>query len=591
MGCGGKLGSGVRSALLLGAAAVAPLWAQTDPCQPPSGDTGFAEIEANVFAGTFDKVLPFDVPLRLCTIVPQGTKGVRLRVASDDEKLAPDEASCVGTGSGGTGGGGAWGPAITGQVDDLSSTTVTTARIVVPRLDAQRYYAFCFILDRPLTAEEARQLQPEALAAIDREVAQLTSADLTPGAVAQLRARIQADLERRILAITGAEKVESGLAELVQEVIEPQLRARLIQQGTPADSGDPPPASLATLQSELRAALDEIRTSPALDRLLALLGQEGQTNVILRDLLEKSYAAAVRLAGLTDSQATAVATGDDPASPAGTTLASTHDGAAAAAAARRFDATSQALTDLADLIGKMTGPAGPAAVRTGLDAGDRAALAALAAPGGAISQAGDLAFTLAGQAQRLSASLAEREKALADFAGRLQLALQNVFVVDGSTTGNFDTFSNFYISADAGLTWSPEIDEVVPYGGTNIYLRPVNKNAPLRTLGSFRQTLSRRFAFTIGLTASSIADDGSGGNTGETRDDLFGSQSLLVGAGLRLTDMIRVGAGALVFKQKDPNPLIDDETTGRALYVSVSFDLDVARAFQGGLGGLFGPSP
>ena len=168
--------------------------------------------------------------------------------------------------------------------------------------------------------------------------------------------------------------------------------------------------------------------------------------------------------------------------------------------------------------------------------------------------------------------------------------MRGIFLVDGSSTGNFDTFSNYYISADAGLLWSSEVDQVVPYVGTNIYLRPVNKNAPLRTLGGFGHTFSRRFAFTLGLTTASVADKGSG-TTGKTRDDLFGTQSLLVGAGLRLTDTIRVGVGGLVFKQQDPNPLIDRQTTGRALYFSVSFDLNVAKAFQGGLGGLFGGGP
>lgn len=586
---GGGFGAGVVGALvvLAAAAGVVPLAAQgPDPCTPPAGDTGFAEIEANVFAGTFNRVVPFDVPLRLCAAVPQGTKSVSVRVARAKQKLTLDEQSCVNSPSGGP-----WGPEFPGRVDDQSSATMTVARIVVPRLDAQRFYGFCFLLNRPLTPEEVQKFQPEVQAAVDRRLASLTSGDLAPDRLEALRASIESDLRDSLLAITGAEKVESGLGELVQAVIEPQLRNRLIQQGGLDDAAGPRPTDLATLQSGLGAALDEIRRSAALDKLVALLDQEAATNVILRDLLAQSYGAAVKLTGMTDPQAMATATGQDPgAPPADATLASTRDSATAAAAAQRFNALNDAVNALAALIEKMTGSAGPPKVRAGLDAADQAALQALVAPGGAVFRAMDLTFALAGQAQRLADGLAERERAVADFAGRLQLALRRIFVVDGSTTGNFDTFSNWYISADAGLVWSSEVDEVVPYVGTNIYLRPVNKNAPLRTLGSFGQTLSRRFAFTLGLTAQSIADKGAG-TTGLTRDDLFGSQSLLVGAGLRLTDMIRVGAGALVFKQKDPNPLIDDERTGRALYFTVSFDLNVARAFQGGLGGVLAPAP
>jgi hypothetical protein len=589
MSCGRGLERRVAEGLLVLAMALsaAPLAAQaTGPCTPPSGDTGFAEIQANVFAGTFDKVLPFDVPVRICAPVPNGTVSASVKVAVGKQKLSLGEASCVTPPPGGD----PWGASYPGRVDSQTTPGTTVVRVVVPRLSAQRYYAFCFLLDRPLTPEEMQKFQPEVLAIVDRWLAGLTSADLTGAQLDQLRQGIEADLAQRLLAITGAERVESGLDELVRAVIEPQLRTRLIQQGGLADPQAPQPTALATLQEQLKTALDAVRTDGALAKLLTLLDQEAATNVVLRDLLARNYAAATALATATDAQATAMATGQDPAAPTpGATLASTRDSAAAGAAAQRYNAVDAAATDLAALIQKMTGPEAPPAVRAGLADADRAALAALIAPGGPLARAMDLSFALAGQAQRLAGSLAEREKAVADFAGQLQLALSKIFLLDGSTTGNFETASNWYISADAGLTWSSGIDEVVPYVGTNIYLRPVNKNAPLRTLGSFRQTFSRRFAFTLGLTAQSIADTRGAGTTGATRDDLFGSQSLLVGAGLRLTDMIRVGAGALVFKQNDPNPLIDSQTTGRALYFSISFDINVARAFQGGLGGVLAP--
>ena len=62
---------------------------------------------------------------------------------------------------------------------------------------------------------------------------------------------------------------------------------------------------------------------------------------------------------------------------------------------------------------------------------------------------------------------------------------------------------------------------------------------------------------------------------------------MLIGAGLRITDMIRLGGGALVFKKDDPSPLITKFDTAVSYYFTVSFDLNVARAFKGGLGGLF----
>ena len=504
----GRDGARVAGALLglMALAAVAsPLAAQgSDPCQPPAGDTGFAEVRADVFAGTFDRVLPFDVPLRLCAKVPQGTKGMEVKVAEGRRKLALDDASCVVPPAIDP-----WGPAIPGRVDDLSFPTVTTARVVVPRLDAQRYYSFCFILNRPLTPEEMQKLRPEVREILDRELQTITSGDVGAAALQRHEQHVRDELARRMLAVTGAEQVASGLDELVQGVLAPQLRTRLIQQGGLADGTGPSPAGLAQLQSKLSAALDGVRDSGALARFIAALQQEARTNAVLRDLLDQTYAPALRLAALSDAQSMAVATGQDPnAPPAAATLASTTRLAVAGAAAQNFDATNQALTGLRGLIATMTGPGGPPPVQAALTPADRAELAALVAPGGAIAKAEDLTFTLSGEAQRLADALAAREKALADFASQLDLAMRGIFLVDGSSTGNFDTFSNYYISADAGLLWSSEVDQVVPYVGTNIYLRPVNKNAPLRTLGGFGHTFSRRFAFTLGLTAESVADTG-----------------------------------------------------------------------------------
>ncbi len=581
----GRRGSTVRWTLLgLALAGAAPLWAQgSDPCQPPSGDTGFAEVEANIYAGTFNRVLPFDVPLRICTPVPSGTKGMAVRLASGTAPLVVDERSCALPGAASP-----WSGTYEGRVDTQSASE-PTARVVVPRLEAQRFYAFCFLLHRPVTAEEATALRPQVEDILRRELASFSSGDVTAADLEAHRAAVVGALAERLLAVTKAEAVESGLDELYRTSLAPQLRARLIQTGAFANAPGPPPATLANLQDGLSQALGAIRGSAPLARLLALLASEAQSNSVLADLLSRVYGDATAVVQWNDSEAQAAATGQAPDAPAGSpTLASTTDAAAAAAAASRLNATNQALADLESLIQKMTGPTGPPAVAAGLSADDKAALAALVAPGGAVARASDLSFALAGQADNLARNLAASEKAVADLAAGLELALQSVFVADGSTTGNFDTMANVYISADAGLLWGPEIDEVVPYVGTNIYTTPVNKDAPLRTLGTFRQTFRKRFAFTVGLTASSIADNG-GTASGATRDDLFGNQSLLLGAGLRITDMVRVGVGGLIFKQKDPNPLIDDETTGRTYYLTFSFDLDVASAFKGGLGAVLVP--
>lgn len=137
--------------------------------------------------------------------------------------------------------------------------------------------------------------------------------------------------------------------------------------------------------------------------------------------------------------------------------------------------------------------------------------------------------------------------------------------VDGKTTGNS------YVSADAGMLYAPDIETAALYIGSNIYFRPVNKRAPLSEKGSFL----RRAAVTIGFTVTSIADEDQ-----QTRSDMFGHQSLVLGAGVRLTQAIRAGGGVLIFKENNPNPLITKSSTVTTPYVSFSFDLDVGGMFQ-----------
>src|SRR4029453_4974799 len=136
------------------------------------------------------------------------------------------------------------------------------------------------------------------------------------------------------------------------------------------------------------------------------------------------------------------------------------------------------------------------------------------------------------------------------------------------TTADGRTAQKNYVSADAGLLYAGDIGIGALYVGSNIYFRPVNKDAPLSEVSS----LGRRLAVTIGLTLSSIAD-----HNNRTRSNLFWHQSLVLGAGYRITSSIRGGGGALVFRASDPNPLITGTSPAGPGYSSFSFDLDVAQ--------------
>jgi hypothetical protein len=128
-----------------------------------------------------------------------------------------------------------------------------------------------------------------------------------------------------------------------------------------------------------------------------------------------------------------------------------------------------------------------------------------------------------------------------------------------------------YVSADLGVLHAREIEETGGYLGVNFYLSPVDKRVPLSRRGGF----SKRFAFTAGILLRSIQDDR------KTRDNLFWNQSVVAGAGFRLARHVRLGAGALLFRERDPEtfPLSDQTQLAVTPYVSLSFDADVGGWF------------
>jgi hypothetical protein len=125
-----------------------------------------------------------------------------------------------------------------------------------------------------------------------------------------------------------------------------------------------------------------------------------------------------------------------------------------------------------------------------------------------------------------------------------------------------------YVSVDAGLLYAGTVGIGALYVGGNVYFRPVNKDAPLSEFGG----LGRRLALTVGATVSSVTDE-----ENHTRSGLFWNQALVLGAGYRLTSSIRGGAGALIFREANPNPLISRQSATATWYASLSFDLDLLK--------------
>jgi hypothetical protein len=156
---------------------------------------------------------------------------------------------------------------------------------------------------------------------------------------------------------------------------------------------------------------------------------------------------------------------------------------------------------------------------------------------------------------------------------RVELEAREVTVGLGSSVLTADMNRNAYVSLDLGMAYAWDLQNLVFYAGTNIYFRPINKNAPLG------RNFWRRFALTIGITTS-VKDESRRADDLRTSTGSDGTNSLLIGGGFRVTPSIRLGAGALVFKESETNPLVTQTSVAATPYVSMALDVNLGQIFR-----------
>jgi hypothetical protein len=132
-----------------------------------------------------------------------------------------------------------------------------------------------------------------------------------------------------------------------------------------------------------------------------------------------------------------------------------------------------------------------------------------------------------------------------------------------------------YVSLDTGIAFPWDLGSMVFYAGTNIYLRPVNKNAPLSA------SWLSRLALVVGITTTVKDDSRRAEDLRPTEPPGEGSNSLLIGAGIRVTPSVRISGGALIFRETNPNPLITRKTVVGTPFVALSLDVDLGSALGG----------
>jgi hypothetical protein len=182
--------------------------------------------------------------------------------------------------------------------------------------------------------------------------------------------------------------------------------------------------------------------------------------------------------------------------------------------------------------------------------------------------------------ERLQRALGDRQKTILALSDQMSAEAGEIVPFFGTTTSDWETRARQYISADIGLARADPIDSTFFYFGTNIYVGPVNKRAPLPWSD---QSFRKRFAFTFGIPLNAFDETQittQFTNASQTLEGVIGNRPLLIGAGWRLTDLIRATGGIVMFKVKDANPLVDQRaTTHFTWYFGLSADWDLKGMF------------
>ena len=535
----------------------------------------YATVNVDLNGRAITQVLPFDVPFLLEGTVDRNVTAVMIEYREWCDKNAgifhrnPEDCSTFppSTWSGG-------GVPMTWEPFGTPSGEPQTFRVRMPALDAQRYFHFRFTVTRRLPDSRVEGFRKTAAQLLSNAFDAERTGTLTANRARDLRRSLGLALKS---LLRGDEIVSSSTLfapDADFRTFDEEFRDVLVPIKSPQAGRDASRRNHERRIAELSEALYELQANVALQRFVdsarAFAPEEGTA---LADAFATAE-AQLSLLTMTAEERDRIARGrarraDD--SPEPTALS---DSSAVAAFAARYEETRTQLADLRDFLRALLAEDARYAPYTKklldqnrVSAADLASSRAFVVPNdNSLSNAAAFADAAAGNLIALARQLASRARAIDAAASRIELVAQSAAVIEATTTGQYSTIRNSYVSADAGVSYGWELGEVVPYVAVNIYFRPVNKNAPLAQRGG----LGRRFALSFGLARKDIHDS-------RSREGLFGKESPLFGFGFRATQSIRVGVGGILLKQYDPNPLISEKRLVVTPYASMSFDVDVAN--------------
>jgi hypothetical protein len=564
-------------ALLIAVAAAVPLAAQSGtpvtppaaatPAAPTASTTGAVDpnqvVDLDLDGGRFLEPLPFDVPFAVRGSLPAGVAAVTARmlkfsdaVNCEQQRGALDAAPSLGPAS------------------LVSAAGKPEFLLPVPALQVNRYYCFEFTRRSALPDAKIADFRQGAFQAVDAALRPLVPDNVNNAtAYEALRATIVAAVK----ALLGSNEVldapkssffGSGTADEVLLKYKVEFNTILARQEQRRQAL----AEFRQRQADALKPLTALQASDAYRRVAAAFQHGRQSSLSLDEFL-KGKPGALALAGLEPSDLQNLVLGLAPGSPL-PNLDRIFTAAEAQAMAQQLATTAAGLDDLGKVVDNLNQNQVLRAAAGLDDTAGKKDLAALPDPIVAAQRAVRLdLFSLNG----FAAVLAGRERLITGLVDQLNAQLQETVGVAGTTVGGFELRASWYISADVGVATASQINQVFAYVGANVYLGPVNKRAHLRW-SSFRQDIwsefRRRFAFTIGLpyNGSNLAKAGE-------RSGVVGANPLLVGAGFRINDLLRVAGGALIFKFNDTNPLVDRQHLGATPYFGLSVDWDARSSF------------
>lgn len=538
-------------------------------------------VDVDLGAGLFKDPLPFDVPFYLRGDRDAATTSVSARLLQfpdpvncrDQEALftaAPDAGGVVEK----------LGPKEKHKVilRDLGRATDTAGEagkpnflLLVPALPVNRSYCFRWVVLRDVTEPEVTKFLAETFQAVDEGLREAPAEDTRRAEAYQrlrldLIDRVEALLapNERLVAPQGSFFDRDTPLAAVQLAPHEQFTQILARQ-------DARSAALATFrdrQAGAFSALSALIGSEAYRKVTQSLARQRATNASLDELL-LGKPGALDLAAASAADLDEIAIGVAPgATP--TNLDRAFAPADLGDRLTRLTATATGLQGLLQVVEKLDGDQ---ALRAAAGLDDPDGQAALDEVRPLVSAAGTAVELVRRSLLRLQEALSERTNLIRQFVSNLRPEVEEVLSVAGSTLAGYTLRASWYVSADVGLGVAGEIDEIFGYMGANVYFRPVNKKAKLGPLFGPQKDFWKRFALVVGLPQEKMDEPG-------RLMPVIQDRPLVVGAGLRINDLLRMTVGGLVFEKEDPDPLVTSSDGLTATwFFSFSIDWDVKSNF------------